>query len=67
MSMCPLVSADNVKQPVYLRVIDQVLMLVNDKGEPLGAQISVTASCAVDQVQQVVVTIAHQGYWEEQA
>lgn len=65
MSCPPILPPGCVNQPVFLRVIDQCLFLVNEQGKPLGAQVSITASCAVDETQEVTVRIMRNGWWQE--
>lgn len=65
MSRPPILPPGCTSQPVFLRVIDQCLFLVDEQGKPIGAQVSVTASCAVDEMQEVVVRIMHNGWWQE--
>lgn len=60
------VSVSGKESPVYLRNFGNVLYLVDASGKPLGMQEAVDVGrFAVDEIQRVTVTVAHQGFWHE--
>lgn len=70
MSASPLVEKDNLSNgaaPVYIRIINDTPLLVDEHGREIGSQNQVTIEAGVDRVQTVTVVLAHQGYWQEEA
>lgn len=57
--------ASHDQAPVYLRNFGNVLLLVDVTGKQVGVQTRIDTHAAVEGVQTVTVTLAHQGFWHE--